>query len=151
MHPCLSQLMDELWFQKTVGKKIFSYETKVSMPSILIRRMCLWYLIMKEKEVVTWIHGCPNRWTNINSKNGRKRCLSYEAEAWIPINPMRRMCLWCLMTKRMEIVMWIRVCPNRWTDINSKNGRKRSFSYKTKASISFFIIRRMHLWFLIIK
>ena len=31
--------------------------------------------------------------------------------------------------------MWNHVCRNRPTNINSKNGEKRSFSYVTKASI----------------
>ena len=33
--------------------------------------------------------------------------------------------------------MWIRVCPNQWMNIDSKNGAKRSFSNETKASIHF--------------
>ena len=31
--------------------------------------------------------------------------------------------------------MWNRVCPNQWTNIISKNGRKSCFSYEAKASI----------------
>ena len=34
--------------------------------------------------------------------------------------------------KKKEIIMQIRVCPNRRTNINSKNGRKSSFSFETK-------------------
>ena len=46
----------------------------------------------------------------------------------------------------------IYVCPNWWTSFNSKkNGRKRSFSYETKVSMSFIQIMRMHLWFPIMK
>ena len=33
-----------------------------------------------------------------------------------------------------EIVIWIHVYPNSKTNLNSKNGRKKSFSYETKAS-----------------
>ena len=47
--------------------------------------------------------------------------------------------------------MWIRVCPNWPMNINSKNGRKRSFPYETKAPISFVPMRRMCLWCPIIK
>ena len=65
--------------------------------------------------------------------------------------PMRRMRLWCLITKRKEIIMWNHVCQNRPTNINSKNGRKRSFSFEIKGSIPFIQTRRMNLWFPIIK
>ena len=37
--------------------------------------------------------------------------------------------------EKKEIIMQIHVCPNRQTNINSKNERKSSFSFETKASI----------------
>ena len=42
--------------------------------------------------------------------------------------------------------MWIHVYPNWKANFNSKNGRKWSFSYETRASKSFTPIRRMCLW-----
>ena len=64
---------------------------------------------------------------------------------------IRRMCLWCPIMKRKKIIMWICVSPNKWTTINSKDRRKRTFSYETKASISYIPIRRISLWFLTMK
>ena len=46
-----------------------------------------------------------------------------------------RMNLWCPIIERIEIIMWIHIYPSWKTNINSKIGRKRSFSYETKASI----------------
>ena len=43
--------------------------------------------------------------------------------------------LWCAIIKRKEIIIWIRVYPNWKTNFKSKTGRKRSFSYETKATI----------------
>ena len=47
--------------------------------------------------------------------------------------------------------MWIHVYPNWNRNFNSKNGNKRSFSYETKASISFIPTSRMCLWCPIMK
>ena len=47
--------------------------------------------------------------------------------------------------------MWIRVYPTGKTNFNSKNGRKRSFYYETKASLSIIPMKRICLWFLIMK
>ena len=73
MRPCLSQLKDELWFQKTGGKDSFLYEAKVSTSSILIRRMCLLCPIVKRENIIMNIHVCPNRWMYFNSKKMVKR------------------------------------------------------------------------------
>ena len=58
--------------------------------------------------------------------------------------------LWCSIIKRMEIIMWTHVYPSWKININSKIGGKRSFYYKTKASMSFIPMRRMsygsHWW-----
>ena len=59
--------------------------------------------------------------------------------------PTRRMCLCCPIMKRKEIVMWIHVYPNWKMNFNTKNGYKRSFSYESKASISFIPMGRMRL------
>ena len=111
---------------------------------IPIRRMNLWCLIIKMKEIMMWIRVFLNWKTNFNSKNG-KRSFSFETKASIPFIPMKRMCLSYPIIKRNKIVMWIHVCPNRRTNINFKNGRNRSFFYETKASISFIPMRKMCL------
>ena len=47
------------------------------------------------------------------------------------INTMRRMCLGCLIMKRMGIITRIHVYLFQWMDIDSKeNGWKKSFSCK---------------------
>ena len=120
---------------KIVKKDAFSYETIASISFIPTRRMCLWCPIIKRKEIIMWIRACPNQGTNINCKSGRKRCFSSKSKAWISFIPMRRMCVWWLITKWKEISIWISVYPNQWTNVNSKNGRKKSFSYESKASI----------------
>ena len=148
-----------------------------------MRRINLWCPIIKWKEIIMWICANPNWKINFNSKNGRKWSFSYETKASISFIPMRRMCSWCPIMKRMrllcgsifipieiwssilkmvkredflmkqkhqyllsqwrdcvygsqlwneEIVMWIPVYPNRPSNINSKNGRKRSFLTKPK-------------------
>ena len=98
-----------------------------------------------------WIDVYPNWNTNFNSKIGDKRSFSYETKASISLIPKRRMCLWCPIAKRKEIIMWIDVCPNWNTNFNSKIGNKRSFSYETKSSISLIQKRRMCLWCPIMK
>ena len=47
--------------------------------------------------------------------------------------------------------MWIQVYRNWNTNLNSKIGNKRSFSYETKASISLILMRRTCLWCPIMK
>ena len=58
---------------------------------------------------------------------------------------------WRPIIKRKEIIMWIRVYPYWEMNFNSKNGRKKSFRYETKASISLIPIRRMCLWYPIVE
>ena len=100
----------------------------------------------EKKVIIMWIH-VHSKWnTNFNSKIGNTRSFSYETKASISLIPKRRMCLWCPITKRKEIIMGIHVYPNWNTNFNSKIGNKRSFSYETKASISLIPERRMCLW-----
>ena len=113
--------------------------------------MCLWFPIMKRKEIIIWSHVYPNWETNFNSKIGNKRCFFYETKASISLTLKRRMCLWCLIIKRKEIITWIHVYPHWNTNFNSKIGNKGSFSYETKASISLIPKRRMCLWCPIMK
>ena len=81
-----------------------------------------------------WIHVSPNRQTNFNSKNGRKRSFCYVNKASISFIPMCRMYLWCpIMKKRAYYV--IRVYPNWKRNFNSKYGRKRSFLWNQSFNI----------------
>ena len=101
------------------NKKSVSYETKASISFIPSRRMCLWCPIMKRMEITMWIHFYPNWKTNFNSNNGNKRSFSYETNASISFILSRRMCLWCPILKRKEIIIWIHVYPNWKTDFSS--------------------------------
>ena len=93
-----------------------------------------------------WINVYPNWNTSFNCKIGNKRSFPYETKASISLIPKRRMCLWCPIITRKEIIMWIHVYPYWNMNFNSKIGNKRSFSYETKASISLIPKRRMCLW-----
>ena len=53
---------------KNYGKNSFSDETKASMSFFPIRRMSLWFAIMKKKEIIMWIHVYANWQTNFDSK-----------------------------------------------------------------------------------
>ena len=108
--------------------------------------MCLWCPIMKRKEIIMWIHVYPNWKTYFNSKIWNRRSFYYETKASISLIPTRRMCLWCPIMKRKEIILWIHVYPNWKMYFNSKIGNKRSFCYETKASISLISMRRTSLW-----
>ena len=135
-------------FNSKIGnEKCFYYETKASISIIPTRRMCLWCPIMKRKEIIMWIHVYPNWNTNFNSKIGSKRSFSYETKVTMSLIPMRRMSLWCPITKWNEITIWIYVYPNWKMYFNSKIGNKKSFSFETKASISLIPTRRTCLWF----
>ena len=93
----------------------------------------------------------PNWNTNFNSKKGNRRSFSYDTKGSITLIPTRRMCLWCPIMKRKEIIMWIHAYPNRNTNFNSKKGNRRSFAYDTKASTSLIAMRRTSLWCPIMK
>ena len=133
-------------FDSKNGRKgSFSYGTKSSKSFITTRRVCLQRLIMKRKGIVMWIHIYLNWKRNFNSRNCRKTSFSFETNASISFIPIRRMCLWCPIMIWKEIVMWTHVYPNWKSIFDSKNGRKWSFPYETKASISFIQTRRMWL------
>ena len=107
--------------------------------------MCLQCPITKWNEITIWIHVYPNWKTYFSSKIGNKKGFYYETKASISLIPMRRMCLWCAIIKRKEIITWIYVYRNWKANFNSKIGNKRSFSYETKVSISLIPTRRMCL------
>ena len=109
------------YFNSKIGnKRSFSFQTKASISLILTRRMCLWFPIMKRKEINRRIHVYPNWKTYCNSKIGNKRSFYYETIASISLIPSRRMHLWCSIVKRKEIIMWAHVYPNWKTYFNSK-------------------------------
>ena len=130
--------------------KFFLWSQRINS-FIIMRKMNLLCPIIKREEIVMWISVYPNWKRNMNSKNGRNSCFSYEAEASISFIPIRSMCLWCLIVKRKEMIIWIYVRLNQWTNINSKSGRKIRFSYETKASISLILMTRICLWCPILK
>ena len=130
---------------KNGRKRSFSFESKATKSFILTRGMGLYCPIMKRKEIAMWIHVYPNWKMNFISKNGRKTSFSFETKASKSFIPMRWICLWCPIMKWKEIIMWIHVYPNWKTNVDSKNGRKRSFTLESKASKSFITTRRMCL------
>ena len=117
---------------KKGNKRSFSYDTKVSISLIPIRRTCLWCQIMKGNVIIARIYVYRNWKANFNSKIGNKRSLSYETKASISLIPTRRMCLWCPIMRRKEIIAWIYVYRNWKANFNSKIGNKRSFPMKPK-------------------
>ena len=106
---------------------------------------------LERMEIIMWIDVYLNWNMNFNSKIGNKSSFSYETKASISLIQKRRMCLWCPITKKNEIIMWINVYPNWKTNFDSKNGRKWCFSIETKASKSFISTSRMWLWCPIMK
>ena len=106
-------------FNSKIGnKRSFSYETKASISLIPMRRTSLWCPIMKWNEITIWIHVYPNWKTYFDSEIGSKRSFSFETKASISLIPTRRMCLWCPIMKRKEIIMWIHVYPNWKTNFD---------------------------------
>ena len=136
---------------KNGRNKSFSYETKSLILFIPMRGLCLWCPIMKGKKTIMWIHVYANWQTNTESKKWWQVKFFLWNQSINSFILMRRMNWWCLIFKRKEIIMWIHVCPNWWTNTNSKNGRKRSFSCESKGSISFIPMRKMCSWCPIMK
>ena len=83
--------------------------------------------------------------------NGGNKSLLKETKMLMPFIKMWGISLWCPILKKKDITMWLHVCPNWQTNLNSKNGWMKSFSYETKASMSFISMRRMSLWCPILK
>ena len=98
-----------------------------------------------------WIHTCLFSQTNFDSKKWSKKKLFDKTKTSMPFIPMERMSLWCPIMKGEEITLWIYVYPNWKTNFNSKKRWKESFSYETKASMSFIPMSRMSLWCPIMK
>ena len=84
-------------------------------------------------------------------KNNWNKSFSYETKASMSFAQMRKMSLWCPIMKRKGITMWIHVCPNWQINFNSKKWWKGKLFYENKASISFMPVRRISLWWPIMK
>ena len=123
----------KMYFNSKIGnKRSFSFETKASISLIQTWWMCLWFPIMKRKEIITWIHVYPNWETCFNYKIGNKKGFYYETKASISLIPTRRMCLWFPIMKRKEIIMWIHVYPNWKINFDSKMVEKQASLVKPK-------------------
>ena len=95
----------KMCFNSIIGnKRIFSYETKSSISLIPRRIMCLWYPIMKRKDIIMWIHVYPNWNMNFNSKISNKGSFYCKTKASISLIPIRKMCLWFPIMERKEII-----------------------------------------------
>ena len=98
-----------------------------------------------------WIHVHPSWKMNSNSKIGRKRSFSYETKASIPFIPNRRMCLWCPIMKRKEIITLIHNYPNWQMNFDSKKWWEMKFILWNENINSFILRSRINLWCPIIK
>ena len=118
---------------KNRGKKSFVYETKALTLFILMRKISLWFPIMKKKRLLCETVFIPiDKWILI-LKNGGKKRFSHETKASTSFIPIRRVCVWCPIMKKREIIMWFRICLNWHMSFDSKNmmGRK-AFLMKPK-------------------
>ena len=120
-------------FNSKIGnKRSFSYETKASISLIPSRRMCLWFPIMKRKEIIMWIHVYPNWKTYFNSKIGNKRSFSFETKASISLIPTRRMCLWFQAWKERGLLCESMFIPIEWRTSILKLVIRKVFIMKPK-------------------
>ena len=98
----------------------------------------------RKKIGVCYKNPCTSHlWDKLWSKeNDGKKCFSCETKASISCILMRWMCFYSPIMKRMVIVSRIHVCYIYGINFDFKeNNWKKSFSYKTKASISYILIR----------
>ena len=65
--------------------------------------------------------------------------------------PIVRISLWFLIIKKRRLLCEIVFVPINKRTLIPKNGGKRSFSFETKASLSFILIKRLCLWCPILK
>ena len=101
---CLSQSINE-FFLKKVGRDVFHKKQKhqCHLPSKENEFM----VPNHEKKENYYINSClPQKMDlNLTLKNGRKISLSCETKASMSFATMRRMSLWSLIMKKMEIIM----------------------------------------------
>ena len=84
-----------------------------------------------------------DKWTLILKIVGRKVFLMKPKHQFI--YQMRRMCLWCTIMKRKEIIVWIRAYPNWHMNFDSKKLWEEKFFVWNKSINSFVPMRRMSL------
>ena len=130
---------------KNGWKKSFSYKTKALVSFIQMRRMSLWFLIMKRKEIITWIHVYANWEMNFDSRDGGKWSFSYETKVSISFVLIRRICSWCLIMERKEIIAWVHVSQNWHTNFNSIKWWKMKHFAWNQGLMSFMPMSRMSL------
>ena len=121
---------------------------KASISFILMLRMSLWCRVMKRKEIIIWIRVYPNWQMKIDSKIRWEEKFFLWNQSMNSFVQIRRKSLQCpiLKKKKRRLLHESVFIPiDKWTLV-VKNGRKWSFSYETKASISFIQMRRMSLW-----
>ena len=108
---CLISRMN-INYSKNGGNKSFSCQTKTSIPSIsLTKHDCNAHSQKKKIKIIRRIQVCLIWRLNFDYKeNIGKNNFSCQTKASIPIILMRRTCLWCLIMKKMEILLRIQVC-----------------------------------------
>ena len=109
---------------KNGHKGSFSYETKASMSFIPIRRMSLWFLIRKRKQIIMWIHVYPNWQMKFDSKKWWEEKLFLWIQSIDVIYPNEENRFMVPNYEKKEIIMWLRVCRNLKISFNSKKWQK---------------------------
>ena len=126
--------------------KSFSDETKASISFISMRRMSLWCPILKRKEIIVWICVCLDWQTNFNSKNYGKKSFSMKPKQQCHSSQLGEW-VYGAQSKEERILLFesMFVLIGKQTLI-AKSGGMKSFSYETKATMSFISMSRMSLW-----
>ena len=106
---------------------------------------------LEEKEINTYIHVCHSWRNNIDSKKWWKEKLFLSSKVSMSSIPTMRMCLWCPIMKKREIITSIHVCHDWWITLSPKNTGKKSFFYQPKTSMSSILMWRICLWCPIMK
>ena len=99
---------------------------------MLMRRLCLWCPIVKRNVIIMWIHVYPNWQMKFDSKKWWEETFFLWNQCINSFTPLRRMSLWHLIMNKMEIIIWIYVCPNWHMKFDYKNSGKWSFFMKPK-------------------
>ena len=150
MNSCYPNWLTNFDSKKWWEVRFFLWNQSISS-FILMSGMNFWCPFIKGKDIIMWIHFYPNWKMIINSKNGRKSSFSRETKALIHLSQWEDWIFGAQSLKERRLLCESVLIPiERWT-LTLKIGRKRSFSYETKVSISFIPMRRMDLWCLIIK
>ena len=106
----------------------------------------LWYPIMKKRKIIMWTHVCLSWQKYFVSKTVWKKSFSYETKALISFIPIMRMCLWCPIMKREDIIIWIHVYPNWQKNFDSKIWWEVKFFLWNQSINSFIAMRKLSLW-----